>query len=206
MFLRGNHEDLLIRSYEGDKRREELWLLNGGMATLSSFKLGGNSHWRRKFPKWAMDFVAATHVAVKFDHFHFVHAGVVPYGVDTEVEADLDPRLWIRHPFIKYGDSPGRIVVFGHTPTPDCRPLIHTNKVGLDTGAGQRGGRLSVGCFDDTRPRPRSPEFTLFQVCDDGTVTPDEAIRNVLTHLPKNEPTLRFSMPAIPTLPPASVE
>ncbi|MEO7716375.1 MAG: metallophosphoesterase family protein [Capsulimonas sp.] len=201
MFLRGNHEDLLLRSCDGDKRREELWLLNGGMATLASFGLGGNSNWRKKFPRWALDFLGATHAAVKFTHFHFVHAGVVPYGVDTEVEPDLDARLWIRQPFIRHGDSPGRIVVFGHTPQPDHLPLIHMNKVGLDTGAGQRGGRLSVAGFDDELPRPRSPEFTLFQVCDDGTVTPDEYVRNVLRHLPQNEPTFRFSIPSISSAP-----
>jgi serine/threonine protein phosphatase 1 len=195
IFLRGNHEDLLLRAHQGDRRREETWLFNGGMTTLASFGLGGNSDWKRKFPKWALDFISATQVAIKTEHYHFVHAGIVPFGVETEVESDLDPRLWIREPFIRYGNSPGRIVVFGHTPQDDHRPLIHTNKVGLDTGACQ-GGPLSVGGFDDTAPRQRMPEFLLFQVMPDGSVSHTEKIRNLLTHVPEAMPT-GYSIPSL---------
>jgi len=184
VFLRGNHEDLLLRSLQGDRRREEMWLFSGGMTTLASFGLGGNGDWKKKFPKWALEFLATTQVAVKTEQYHFVHAGVVPFGVETEVDADLDPRLWIREPFIRYGNSPGRIVVFGHTPQADHRPLVHTNKVGLDTGACQ-GGTLSIGGFDDAAPRRRMPEFVLIQVDQKGVVSPTETIRNVLTHVPE---------------------
>jgi serine/threonine protein phosphatase 1 len=195
VFLRGNHEDLLLRSMQGDRRREEMWLFSGGMTTLASFGLGGNSDWKKKFPKWALEFIATTQVAVKTEQYHFVHAGVVPFGVDTEVEPDLDPRLWIREPFIRYGNSPGRIVVFGHTPQTDHRPLVHTNKVGLDTGACQ-GGTLSIGGFDDIAPRHRMPEFLLFQVRQDRSVTPIEKISNVLTHVPEAMPT-HYTIPSL---------
>lgn len=184
VFLRGNHEDLLLRSLQGDRRREETWLFSGGMTTLASFGLGGVGDWQKKFPKWALEFLATTQVAVKTEQYHFVHAGIVPFGVETEVDPDLDPRLWIREPFIRYGNSPGRIVVFGHTPQADHRPLVHTNKVGLDTGACQ-GGTLSIGGFDDAAPRRRMPEFLLFQVNQDGSVSRTETVRNVLTHVPE---------------------
>jgi serine/threonine protein phosphatase 1 len=177
VFLRGNHEDLLTRAYNGDRRREEMWLLNGGFTTLASFGLGGDSKWAGKFPKWALDFIGATQIAVKSQRYHFVHAGVLPDGIDSGIERDLDYRLWVRGPFLEYGYSPGRIVVFGHTPQPDHRPLITQQKIGIDTGASQPGGRLTFAGFDDSQPLRRFPEFRLFQVLEDGTVTPDEMIR-----------------------------
>ncbi|MGO8673929.1 MAG: metallophosphoesterase family protein [Capsulimonadaceae bacterium] len=195
IFLRGNHEDLLLRAHQGDERREQMWLLSGGTPTLASFGLAGNANWKLKFPRWALDFLGTTQVAVKTEQYHFVHAGVVPYGVETEVEADLDPRMWIREPFILYGNSPGRTVVFGHTPQTDFRPLVHTNKVGLDTGACLPGGRLSVGGFDDTRPRRRMPEFTLFQVTSEGMVLPDEYVQDILAHV--SDPPTKFSIPTL---------
>lgn len=195
IFLRGNHEDLLLRAHQGDRRREEMWLLSGGMTTLSSFGVPANADWKRKFPRWALEFLTATQVAIKTEQYHFVHAGVVPFGVETEVEPDLDPRLWIRDPFIRYGNSPGRIVVFGHTPQADHRPLIHTNKVGLDTGACQ-GGRLSIGGFDDHAPRQRMPEFLLFQILPDNSATPIEKITNVLTNVPDAIPST-YTIPSL---------
>jgi serine/threonine protein phosphatase 1 len=183
-----------MRALQGDKRREEMWLFSGGMTTLASFGIGGAPDWKRRFPKWVVEFLSTTQVAIKTEQYHFVHAGVVPFGVETEVEADLDPRLWIRDPFIRYGNSPGRIVVFGHTPQPEHRPLVHTNKVGLDTGACQ-GGRLSIGIFDDTAPHSRMPQFQLLQIHQDGTST-IERIQNVLTHVPEALPST-YEIPSL---------
>lgn len=181
IFLRGNHEDLLLRALAGDKKREEKWLLSGGMTTLASFGFSNNHSWQRKFPRWAIDFIETTQVAIKTEYYYFVHAGVAPYGVDTEVEQDLDPRLWIRDPFIYYGNIPGKIVVFGHTPQTNFRPLIQTNKVGLDTGAYMPNGRLSVAGFDANRPLQRTPQFNLFQIYQDGSMSETEYIHDTVT-------------------------
>ncbi|MGO8673928.1 MAG: metallophosphoesterase family protein [Capsulimonadaceae bacterium] len=195
VFLRGNHEDMLLRALQGDKRREEMWLFNGGMYTLASFGLEGDSNWKRRFPRWAFDFLKNTEIEVRSRNFCFVHAGIVPVEVESEVESDLDARMWVRDPFINYPHNLGSIVVFGHTPTRDRRPVVHANKVGIDTGACQPGGRLSVACFDDERPGRTMPEFVLFQVRDDGTETREETIRTFLTRKPVHQPPSKFSVP-----------
>ena len=48
----------------------------------------------------------------------------------------MDPRLWIREEFLhSVADFDGRIVVFGHTPQREGKPLVQPNKIGIDTGA-----------------------------------------------------------------------
>ena len=199
VFLRGNHEDLIMRAYQGDRRREELWLLNGGFATLSSLGLAGDKNWQKKLPKWIIDFLHETQIAIKSQNYHFVHAGILPAGVESGIDRDLDYRMWVREPFFQYGYSPGRTVVFGHTPQPEHRPLIVSDKVGLDTGASQRGGRLSVAGFDDDQPRRVFPEFTLFQVLEDGTMMPEEMIKYGLSQPLIREQTTPFGFAAPPT-------
>ncbi len=177
-FLRGNHEDLLLRSLHGDTEREELWLLNGGFATLDSFGMSGQEDWVPQFPGWAADFLEDTLLEVESRRYHFVHAGIVPNGVDPHVAADLDPRLWIRDPFINFHSEFDRVVVFGHTPQANRRPLVHANKVGLDTGACLPGGRLTVAGFDDdAEPDDQGPEFMYFQVSENGSVMHADPIR-----------------------------
>ena len=188
VFLRGNHEDLLLRAYKGDRKREEIWLLNGGFATLSSFGISNPKDWQRAFPKWVIDFADHTEIAIKSQRYHFVHAGILPDGHDAGIDRDLDYRMWVRDPFIQFGYSPGRVVVFGHTPQADNRPLIKSDKIGLDTGASQSGGRLSVAGFDDEQPRKVLPEFTLFQVLDNGTLMPEEMIRYGMSQPLHNDP------------------
>lgn len=174
VFLRGNHEDMLLQSHSIDPENwEQHWLSQGGAQTLKSFRIEWSPYWRKQMPRSAMRFVAETRMEFITERFHFVHAGLLPSGSDPEVPDGLDPRLWVRHVFINNQDDLGRVVVFGHTPQPGHKPLVHVNKVGLDTGAFLPGGRLSVAGFDDDRPRVHLPEFSLLQVLDDGSVEID---------------------------------
>jgi serine/threonine protein phosphatase 1 len=50
----------------------------------------------------------------------------------------------------------GRVVVFGHTPQRNGRPLISRNKIGLDTGA-VFGGPLTAAAFAPHIPGQRTP-------------------------------------------------
>jgi serine/threonine protein phosphatase 1 len=149
---------------------EQHWLSQGGAQTLQSYGIDHITFWRRHVPKHAVRFIWDTRIEYVTERFHFVHAGLLPVGHDPDVPDGLDPRLWVRSTFIDNKIDTGRVVVFGHTPQPDHLPLVHPNKVGLDTGAFLPGGRLSVAGFDDDRPRVRLPEFSLLQVSGDGTV------------------------------------
>jgi len=174
VFLRGNHEDMLLQSYTLDPDSwEQHWLSQGGHQTLKSFGIEWSPYWRNHIPKAAMRFIWDTRMEYVTERFHFVHAGLLPVGHDPEVPEGLDPRLWVRNAFIDNNEDHGRVVVFGHTPQPGHKPLWRRNKVGLDTGAFLPGGRLSVGGFDDDRPRIDMPEFSLLQVLEDGSVEID---------------------------------
>lgn len=152
-----------------------VWLQNGGIETLLSYNPPGFREWcetvsysllrlpsgpladfKASFARWLeaipqahRDFLRATQMEYVMPHYHFVHAGLLPPGMTWESEGwTIDPRLWVRQPFLSSrADFDGRIVVFGHTPQRTGRPLIHRNKIGLDTGA-VFGGPLTAGIFD----------------------------------------------------------
>jgi serine/threonine protein phosphatase 1 len=66
----------------------------------------------------------------------------------------LDPRLWIREPFLESdADFDGKIVVFGHTPQRTGEPLVLPNKIGLDTAAAY-GGPLTAAALDPDSSSP----------------------------------------------------
>jgi serine/threonine protein phosphatase 1 len=168
VFLRGNHEDLLLSSYTNIEAAVN-WLANGGTETLRSYEGFWTAAWAAWIPDEDLDFISKTLMEYPAQHYHFVHAGVVPPDTEPGTPEGLDPRLWIRDAFIDSDADFGKIIVFGHTVQQDAQPLIMRNKVGLDTGA-VFGGFLSVAGFDDSRPADEFPEFSLFQVDDRGVV------------------------------------
>ena len=98
-------------------------------------------------------------------HYHFVHAGLLPPGRHWEGEGwGLDPRLWIREPFLSSrADFDGRTVVFGHTPQMSGLPLIARNKIGLDTAA-VFGGPLTAAAFESDFSGRKAPPPRFYQV------------------------------------------
>lgn len=181
VFLRGNHEQLMLNARDADAPRlgesedsivlsDEmlLWLQNGGLETLRSY--GGCSdiermlHWWEIIPDTHWDFYQATEMEYITDRLHFVHAGLLPPGMGWEGESyELDPRLWIREPFLSSRhDFDGRIVVFGHTPQPNGRPLYRRRQIGIDTGA-VFGGPLTAAAFDEAGAERRLHTPRIFQ-------------------------------------------
>ena len=198
IFLRGNHEQLLLDALEKSPepaagsdlaRRAELtldWLQNGGVETLLSYAPAGFQAWcetvdyvllripagplaayKASFAGWLeaippqhREFLKATQMDYITPRYHFVHAGLLTPGQNWASEGwAIDPRLWIREPFLSNrADFDGRIVVFGHTPQRKGRPLIHRNKIGLDTGAAF-GGPLTAGVFS-----PEEGEARFIQI------------------------------------------
>ncbi len=145
VYLKGNHEDFLLRFVEEeDLVTADLWFINGGDATLHSYKV----------PLLALPFGPAELETVRhaflaalppshmrffqgLKMFHvegdylFVHAGIKP-GVPLD-EQDEEDLLWIREEFLDSDSDFGHMVVHGHTPAAetDVRP----NRIGIDTGA-----------------------------------------------------------------------
>ena len=174
IFLRGNHEQMMLDAFvaappthvEEDKLRISQattnWQQEGGSETLRSYlkcfdDIDQETHlrWRTFIPAEHWDFLCGTQLEFITDHYHFVHAGLLPAGC-TEwqtMNPGRDPRLHIRDEFLSSKkDFGGRVVVFGHTPQIDTKqPLVNPNKLGLDTGAAF-GGPLTAAAIDPANP------------------------------------------------------
>jgi serine/threonine protein phosphatase 1 len=145
-FLIGNHDRFLRDFLEDPEGADfELWMMNGGAATLRSF--GADA----ELLAWAPDpaarraardhiiasmpglgaFLATLAPMLRHGDYAFVHAGIRP-GVPLERQS-LDDLTWIREPFLHARADHGAVIVHGHTPTAaiDVQP----NRIGIDTGA-----------------------------------------------------------------------
>ncbi len=180
VFLRGNHEQLMIEAKDGplpEPAEQEgyimysslmiNWLQNGGVDTLLNYGVVDFSRWWEEIPPTHWDFIRETQLEYITERYCFVHAGLLPQGKSwegQEWEMKADPRMWIREPFLSSKDRfEGRIVVFGHTPQRSGRPLINKNKIGIDTGA-VFGGPLTAAAFSLKPVGSRMPTPEFFQV------------------------------------------
>lgn len=145
VFLRGNHEDMLLAYLGVSGRHGEVYLENGGGATLASYGIppGTPRHAvRRLFPDAHVDFFRACVLHHIAPPFLFVHAGIRPgVALAQQEEEDL---LWIREEFFVQPHALPYTVVFGHTPTREARVEL-PYRIGLDTGL-VYGNKLS--CLD----------------------------------------------------------
>lgn len=137
--LCGNHEYMLIHYLDGVD--EDLYLVNGGLATLNAYGISMSDALRKrksKIPPDHLRFFESLLPYYETDHFIFVHAGLLP-GIPLAAQTTLD-LLWVRQEFINFDYDFGKRVVFGHTHF--SSPLVTANKIGIDTGA-VYGGRLT---------------------------------------------------------------
>ena len=123
--LMGNHESLFLEYFLG--RDQSAFLLNGGVATLGSYRINGKIH----VPPEHLAFIQSLKTLIELDDYYIVHAGLMPY-VQIGRQSIKD-KLWIREEFIFSDYDFGKKVIFGHTPFPS--PYVAANKIGLDTGA-----------------------------------------------------------------------
>ncbi len=166
--LKGNHEDFLLRflkkedlekedlekedlekedleeSLEENLEDADLWFINGGDATLYSYKvplltlpfgLAELETARRAFlaalPPSHMTFFQGLKMFHVEGDYLFVHAGIKP-GVPLD-EQDEEDLLWIREEFLDSDADFGHMVVHGHTP--EVETDVRPNRIGIDTGA-----------------------------------------------------------------------
>lgn len=134
VFLRGNHEDMLLDwlGYEG--RSGASYLLNGGASFVASYGLSVFSkpdEVQEVLPPEHLAFLLNLEGGVGVDSYLFVHAGINPLRtVDAQIDDDI---FWIRDEFICNVHNCDKTVVFGHTPYQDV--MFHLPyKIGVDTG------------------------------------------------------------------------
>lgn len=158
VFLKGNHEDMMLRFLDkGDRKTADIWLSNGGAETLQSYGVwppvrlddaevltASRQDFRAALPAAHRAFLDALTPYEKIGDFIFVHAGLRP-GRSLRKQRSED-TMWIRRDFLDSREDFGGLVVHGHTPWPE--PDLQANRIGLDTGAG-KGGYLTAGVFWD---------------------------------------------------------
>lgn len=139
VYLRGNHEDFLLRFLD-DPAIGASWMANGGSATIYSY-VGGRvdlndltgvqAALRAALPGRHLEFLRSLQLLHVEGDYLFVHAGIRP-NVPLEKQNPMD-LMWIREDFLNSRARHAKMVVHGHSirNTPDVR----TNRIGIDTGA-----------------------------------------------------------------------
>jgi serine/threonine protein phosphatase 1 len=136
VFLKGNHEEMFAQYLSGTDR--QLFLMNGGQATLDSYMKQREHRGGDLFPPAHLRFFSSLRLYYQTDDYIFVHAGL---GEDVPLALQRsEDLLWIRDAFIASEHDFGKRVIFGHTPF--NQPLVQANKIGVDTGA-VYGNRLT---------------------------------------------------------------
>jgi serine/threonine protein phosphatase 1 len=142
--LMGNHEDMLLKYWDGIDNN---WEYNGANQTLDSYtghweQFEDDIEWMRTLPLYHED-----------NNFIYVHAGIDPMKpMKKQIRHTL---LWVREDFIYTDMYYDKRVVFGHTPTANLnekwKPVYtYTNNIDIDTGC-VYGGALSALIINDDK-------------------------------------------------------
>lgn len=130
IFLRGNHEQMLLDAYYNDNL--DLWLMNGGRSTLESY---GAKYNQLNIGEEHIEFYKDTRMYYDTPDFFFVHAGLSPAKTieqSLKDDNDIQDFLWERSHLNVFETPWEKTVVFGHTPRP--HPIRKNKMLGLDTG------------------------------------------------------------------------
>lgn len=150
--IAGNHEELLIRAWEGDRRSAGLINRVGGKETMLSYGVDEAKYEAADIDELLELFVAhipESHIAflkgaddwIIAGDYLFVHAGIRP-GDAVEEQRTSDLR-WIRREFTDYEGDHGMMVIHGHSITDEAD--VRANRVGIDTGAYATGKLTALG-------------------------------------------------------------
>jgi serine/threonine protein phosphatase 1 len=154
--LMGNHEELMLRAYDGESSVLRVWMRTGGAETLRSFGLVPPSRdsdpraflaqMKKAIPRAIIDWMRTLPLTVRSGDYLFCHAGIRP-GVALRKQAKAD-LLWIRDEFLNDTSAHGAVIVHGHSISPE--PEVCVNRIGLDTGA-YKTGILTALYLEGTR-------------------------------------------------------
>ncbi len=143
IFLKGNHEEVLLRyAHEGEPEDLRLLRAMGVESTLASYGDAPAARLRDLafMPATHRDFLESLDLFARIDPYLFVHAGLPP-GAAPE-DCPPDSLLTCGGLFLKEPPRRGTVVVFGHTAT--LTPLVAEGKIGVDTGAAYGGPLTAV--------------------------------------------------------------
>ena len=140
---------MLVQALDGDRAAATDWLWSGGRDVLASWGLPADlprEAWEAALPPSHVAFLRGLAWSHREGDYLFVHAGIRP-GVALARQAK-DDLLTMRQPFLWTEQDLGVVVVHGHSTNP--APVVATNRIGLDTGAGN-GGKLTCAVLEEDR-------------------------------------------------------
>ena len=129
--LLGNHEDMMIEFFKDPSSPlAGFFILNGGSATLASYVTHGNNY---IVPDNHLAFLKSLKLYHETDTHFFVHAGVPNIKIkNINSKEHRNDLLWIRQSFLESQFNWGKIIVHGHTPSPEVDQT--ERRINLDTG------------------------------------------------------------------------
>ncbi len=145
VFLKGNHEDMMLSFLGLPGHYGESFLFNGGTPTLESYSVPEGASALELIPAEHVDFLKTLATSYLHPPYLFVHAGISP--LRQLEEQSVEDMLWIRQEFIFHPHQLGATVVFGHTPMRAVMVDL-PYKLGIDTGL-VYGGKLTCVEFSE---------------------------------------------------------
>jgi len=107
--LRGNHEQMMMDSEQGEESFEQ-WYINGGNTTLKSFEVDTYTAMPEKYKQFFLN----TKYYISANDYIFVHAGLNFWR--NNIYEDKDAMLWIRDFNPQQNVLGNKILIHGHTP------------------------------------------------------------------------------------------
>jgi serine/threonine protein phosphatase 1 len=152
ILLMGNHEEILIRAWEGDRQATALLHRVGGRETLMSYGITEHEYDSGDIDDLTTlisERVPVAHIAFlrgfidqwQRGEYLFVHAGIRP-GLPLDEQNSSDLR-WIRREFLEDDRDHGAMVIHGHSITEEVD--VQHNRIGIDTGAFASGKLTALG-------------------------------------------------------------
>ncbi|MES2986278.1 MAG: metallophosphoesterase [Pseudomonadota bacterium] len=155
-FLLGNHEEVFLKSFQGDLKAIAFLNRIGGRETILSYGVSEQDYREADYPELLnllKGSVPQEHIAflqrfedlIIFGDYAFVHAGIRPSR--TLANQRTSDLRWIREDFTKFRGTLEKTVVHGHTISEDVERYSH--RIGIDTGAFASGKLTAMG-FEGT--------------------------------------------------------
>jgi serine/threonine protein phosphatase 1 len=174
--MSGTHEEMLLKSAECQGMEQEVWVGNGGDATLQSYFLdptefmqlepGVRGHvLTRTVGAATLEWLSSLPLNYRSGDYFFCLAGVRPcVPLDLQRREDL---LWIRKEFLASRRYHGAVIVHGHSEAYEVD--VRKNRINVDTAAYLTDQLTAVGLqgtarwFLSTMNESRSDALTQLQ-------------------------------------------
>jgi serine/threonine protein phosphatase 1 len=133
IFLKGNHEDMLIEFIKGGTNRN-MFRSNGGDMTVLCYtgkKTASGKVLEGMIPQDHWKFITDLKWLHEDEKYIYVHAGIRA-GIPLVFQDRMD-LIWIRREFHDTPTGFDKKIIFGHCPF--IEPFVRNDKIGIDTGA-----------------------------------------------------------------------